>query len=198
MLAYYLHNLDPFIFRLWGDVGPRWYGLAYVLAFVFGYCSCCRLSKRGYLDLSPVGRRRLCNLDSALRSDGGRPSWLCLFLSARHAPRTAFHLARLGRRNVQSWRNSRDCDLHSLSMRAGTSSPGPTWATIWSSPRRSACSLAAAPISSMASFMAESPAFPWAVQFPKELLEPGDCRGSRSRPRGLPANRSLAWPRNDR
>ena len=25
MLAYYLHNLDPFIFRIYGDVGPRWY-----------------------------------------------------------------------------------------------------------------------------------------------------------------------------
>ena len=37
MLAYYLHNLDPFIFRLWDNVGPRWYGLAYVLAFVCGF-----------------------------------------------------------------------------------------------------------------------------------------------------------------
>ena len=33
MLSYYLHNFDPFIFRLWGNVGPRWYGMAYVLRF---------------------------------------------------------------------------------------------------------------------------------------------------------------------
>jgi phosphatidylglycerol:prolipoprotein diacylglycerol transferase len=57
MHSYYLHNLDPFIFRLWGDVGPRWYGLAYVLSFVFGFVILRRLSKRGYLDLkeSAVG-----------------------------------------------------------------------------------------------------------------------------------------------
>jgi phosphatidylglycerol:prolipoprotein diacylglycerol transferase len=52
MLSYYLHNLDPFIFRLWDNVGPRWYGLAYVLAFVCGYALLSRFSKRGYLDLS--------------------------------------------------------------------------------------------------------------------------------------------------
>jgi phosphatidylglycerol:prolipoprotein diacylglycerol transferase len=52
MLAHYLHNLDPFIVRLWGNVGPRWYGLAYVLAFICGYALLVRFSKRGYLDLS--------------------------------------------------------------------------------------------------------------------------------------------------
>ncbi len=52
MLAYYLHNLDPFIFRISGNVGPRWYGLAYVLAFVFAYLLLRVLSRRGYLDLS--------------------------------------------------------------------------------------------------------------------------------------------------
>jgi phosphatidylglycerol:prolipoprotein diacylglycerol transferase len=51
MLAYYLHNLDPFIFRIYGNVGPRWYGLAYVLAFVFAYLLLRVLSRRGYLDL---------------------------------------------------------------------------------------------------------------------------------------------------
>lgn len=52
MLSYYLHNLDPFIFRLWGNIGPRWYGMAYVLAFVCGFALLSRFSKRGYLDLS--------------------------------------------------------------------------------------------------------------------------------------------------
>jgi phosphatidylglycerol:prolipoprotein diacylglycerol transferase len=52
MLSYYLHNLDPFIFRLWDNVGPRWYGLAYVLAFVCGFALLTQFSKRGYLDLS--------------------------------------------------------------------------------------------------------------------------------------------------
>jgi phosphatidylglycerol---prolipoprotein diacylglyceryl transferase len=51
MFAYYLHNLDPFIFRIYDNVGPRWYGMAYVLAFVFAYLLLRVLSKRGYLDL---------------------------------------------------------------------------------------------------------------------------------------------------
>ena len=57
MLAYYVHDLDPFIFRLWGNVGPRWYGLAYVLAFVCGYLLMRRLAVRGYAELraSQVG-----------------------------------------------------------------------------------------------------------------------------------------------
>ena len=51
MLAYYLHNLDPFIFRITENVGPRWYGMAYVLAFVFAYLLLRVLARRGYLDL---------------------------------------------------------------------------------------------------------------------------------------------------
>jgi phosphatidylglycerol---prolipoprotein diacylglyceryl transferase len=51
MFAYYLHNLDPFIFRITDTVGPRWYGMAYVLAFVFAYLLLRVLSRRGYLDL---------------------------------------------------------------------------------------------------------------------------------------------------
>jgi phosphatidylglycerol:prolipoprotein diacylglycerol transferase len=51
MLAYYLHDLDPFIFRLWGDFGPRWYGMAYVLAFACGFWLLRVLAKRGYTQL---------------------------------------------------------------------------------------------------------------------------------------------------
>jgi phosphatidylglycerol:prolipoprotein diacylglycerol transferase len=55
MLAYYIHDLDPIIFRIYDNVGPRWYGLAYVLAFVCGYLLLCALSKMGYADL-PVSK----------------------------------------------------------------------------------------------------------------------------------------------
>jgi len=53
MFAYYLHNLDPIIFRIYDNVGPRWYGLAYVAAFVSSYFLFLWLSKRGYADLPP-------------------------------------------------------------------------------------------------------------------------------------------------
>jgi len=52
MLAYYLHDLDPIIFRVYDNIGPRWYGLAYVLAFICGYALLSLLAKRGYADLS--------------------------------------------------------------------------------------------------------------------------------------------------
>src|SRR2546423_1657056 len=51
MLGYYRHNLDPFIFRIYGNVGPRWYGMAYVLAFVFAWLLLRVLARRGYLNL---------------------------------------------------------------------------------------------------------------------------------------------------
>ena len=34
---YWVHNLDPFIFRISEDFGLRWYGLSYVLGFVAAY-----------------------------------------------------------------------------------------------------------------------------------------------------------------
>ena len=51
MFAYYLHDLDPIIFRIYDNVGPRWYGLAYVLAFISGYLLLRALSRLGYADL---------------------------------------------------------------------------------------------------------------------------------------------------
>src|SRR4029077_18420524 len=53
MLAYYLHNLDPFVFHFSENIGPRWYGLAYVLAFGSSYALLRVLAKRGYADLAP-------------------------------------------------------------------------------------------------------------------------------------------------
>src|SRR5437763_2051761 len=55
MLAYYVHDLDPLIFRLWDNVGPRWYGLAYVLAFACSYFIYRQLARRGFADL-PVSK----------------------------------------------------------------------------------------------------------------------------------------------
>src|SRR5207237_2205616 len=51
MFAYYVHDLSPLIFRLWDNVGPRWYGLAYVLAFASSYALFRRLARLGYADL---------------------------------------------------------------------------------------------------------------------------------------------------
>lgn len=54
MFAYYLHDFDPFIFRISGSFGPRWYGMAYVLAFACGYWLLRYLATRGYTQLRPA------------------------------------------------------------------------------------------------------------------------------------------------
>ena len=48
MLAYYVHNLTPKIFEVWG-YGPRWYGFAYLLGFAFAYFLVIRLARQGLL-----------------------------------------------------------------------------------------------------------------------------------------------------
>jgi phosphatidylglycerol:prolipoprotein diacylglycerol transferase len=51
MLAYYLHNLSPFLIRFGEKFGLRWYGLAYVAAFVVGFLLLRSFVRRGYCEL---------------------------------------------------------------------------------------------------------------------------------------------------
>jgi phosphatidylglycerol---prolipoprotein diacylglyceryl transferase len=51
MLAYYVHDLSPFLLRFGGDFGVRWYGLAYIAAFFLGILVVRHLSRLGYCDI---------------------------------------------------------------------------------------------------------------------------------------------------
>lgn len=51
MLAFYLDNLSPFIVKFGDNFGLRWYGFAYVMAFVCGYWLYTWLAKRGYSEM---------------------------------------------------------------------------------------------------------------------------------------------------
>ena len=53
MLAYYLHTLSPFIWEIRPGFGLRWYGFAYVMAFACGYWLYRWLSEKGYSELPP-------------------------------------------------------------------------------------------------------------------------------------------------
>ena len=53
MLAYYIHDLSPFLIQFSENFGLRWYGLAYVLAFASAYGICLHLARRGYCDIPP-------------------------------------------------------------------------------------------------------------------------------------------------
>lgn len=54
MLAYFVHDLNPFLLEFSSGFGLRWYGLAYVAAFVVGYWLFVWLARRGYSDISPA------------------------------------------------------------------------------------------------------------------------------------------------
>ena len=51
MLAYYIDHFSPFILELRPGFGLRWYGTAYVLAFLLGYQMLRWFSRRGYAEL---------------------------------------------------------------------------------------------------------------------------------------------------
>jgi phosphatidylglycerol:prolipoprotein diacylglycerol transferase len=51
VLAYYLHDLSPYIVRFPNGMGLHWYGLSYVLSFLIGGWLYRWLAERGYTDL---------------------------------------------------------------------------------------------------------------------------------------------------
>lgn len=53
MLGVYVHDLDPVALPLFGNFALRWYGLAYLLAFVVGFLLLRHLARRGLWVLKP-------------------------------------------------------------------------------------------------------------------------------------------------
>lgn len=53
MFAYYIHDLSPFLVRFGEGFGVRWYGLAYVAAFLAAYGIGVHLARRGFSDIAP-------------------------------------------------------------------------------------------------------------------------------------------------
>lgn len=51
LAAFYLHDLSPFLWEFSPGIGLRWYGLAYILAFIAGFWIYRDLSRRGWADL---------------------------------------------------------------------------------------------------------------------------------------------------
>jgi phosphatidylglycerol:prolipoprotein diacylglycerol transferase len=52
-MNYWVHDLNPVIFHLWGPLAVRWYGLAYLAGFLGGYLLLLRLSRRGEFAVPP-------------------------------------------------------------------------------------------------------------------------------------------------
>ena len=53
MIAYWVHNLDPFAVQFGDGWGIRWYGLAYLAAFAAAYGVYMQLARRGYSVIGP-------------------------------------------------------------------------------------------------------------------------------------------------
>jgi len=53
LLAYYVHDLSPYIWEIVPGIGLHWYGFAYVMAFLVGYLVYTWLARRGYSQLPP-------------------------------------------------------------------------------------------------------------------------------------------------
>lgn len=50
-VVHWVHNLDPFLWRISGDFGLRWYGLSYLLGIVGGWWLLARWAKSGRLPM---------------------------------------------------------------------------------------------------------------------------------------------------
>jgi phosphatidylglycerol:prolipoprotein diacylglycerol transferase len=52
-MNYWVHDLNPILFHIWGPLAVRWYGLAYLAGFLGGYLLLLRMSKRGEFAVPP-------------------------------------------------------------------------------------------------------------------------------------------------
>jgi phosphatidylglycerol:prolipoprotein diacylglycerol transferase len=174
MLAYYLHNFDPFIFRLWDNVGPRWYGMAYVLAFVFAYLILRVLSRRGYLDLSQAMLGDFVTWVALFGvMIGGRLGYV--FFYRPEMLSEPLSILRVWEGGMSSHGGILGIVIFTLIYSRRHKLP-------WTNPGDSLC--VAAPIGLFlgrcANFIngelyGRVTSVPWAVQFPKELLEKGNA-----------------------
>ncbi|TVR13935.1 MAG: prolipoprotein diacylglyceryl transferase [Planctomycetota bacterium] len=90
-MEYWVHNLDPFLIRFWGEVGIRWYGLAYILGFTVAWWLVRRWSDQGRLPVSRQGVADFVLYVAIAMIAGGRLGY-CLFYyqTAEHGAFVAF------------------------------------------------------------------------------------------------------------
>jgi phosphatidylglycerol:prolipoprotein diacylglycerol transferase len=94
-LAYYVHDLSPFLIHFGGGVGLRWYGLAYLAGFLVGILLYRRLAQRGYSDMPPSQVPDFITMGALFGVLlGGRLGYLLFYDSARflHDPLIFFRV----------------------------------------------------------------------------------------------------------
>ena len=171
MLAYYVHDLSPFLLRFGGNFGLRWYGLAYVAAFIFGILVVRRLSRLGYCDI-PVEKVSDFIIGGALFGVllGGRLGYM-LFYDLENFLQNPLIFFRVMDGGMSAHGGILGLTLYTLWYSNNIRSPGETSATTLSSPRRSDYCLGRLANFINGELYGRVSSVPWAVQFPKELYE---------------------------
>ena len=172
MLAAFLHSFGPFVFRI-GEIGPRWYGLSYVASALVGYWLYRRLAMRGYTDVQPEKVADFitwCGLFGVLL--GGRIGWI-IFYGIKEPHENPWLM-------FEVWKGGMSSHGGILGLVLVTYVLSRRWKVSWTSIGDTLCVVATAGLFLVrcANFingeLIGKPAdasCPWAVQFPRELLD---------------------------
>ena len=172
MLATFLHSLGPFVFSIRG-MGPRWYGLSYVLSALVGFWLYRHLARRGYTD---IGQEKVADfitwagLFGVLL--GGRVGWIIFygFKESHDNPWWMFEV----------WKGGMSSHGGILSLVFVTLVLSRRWKVSWTSIGDTLCVVAPTGLFLVrcANFIngeligkPAAASLPWAVQFPRELLD---------------------------
>ena len=172
MLATFLHSFGPFVFSVRG-MGPRWYGLSYVLSALVGFWLYRHLARRGYTD---IGQEKVADfitwagLFGVLL--GGRVGWIIFygFKEPHDNPWWMFEV----------WKGGMSSHGGILSLVFVTLVLSRRWKVSWTSIGDTLCVVAPTGLFLVrcANFingeLIGKPAdasLPWAMQFPRELLD---------------------------
>ena len=173
VLAYYLHDLSPFIFRIPHGPALHWYGLAYVLSFLLGGWLYLWLAEHRYTDLPPAQVSDfICWAAVFGVMVGGRLGWI-LFYGLRED-----HSADYWYWPIEVWKGGMASHGGILGLVLFTFYWSKRHHVSWTSIGDSL--VVVAPVGlclvRLANFIngelyGKPATVPWAVQFPKELLD---------------------------
>ncbi|MDR3403879.1 MAG: prolipoprotein diacylglyceryl transferase [Chthoniobacter sp.] len=173
VLAYYFHDLSPFIVRLPNGMGLHWYGLAYVLSFVLGGWLYRWLAEHKYTDL-PAAQVSdfICWAAVFGVMIGGRLGWILFYgLEQSHTGDPWYW-------PIEVWKGGMASHGGIIGLVLFTLYWSKTHRVSWTSIGDSL--VVVAPVGlflvRMANFIngelfGKPATVPWAVQFPKELVE---------------------------